>query len=372
MMETSRQTIMSTRHHVLLVFALLVFTAPDGFLVQKGGAATAKSLQQEAGDLKSSDRLPEAADAYRKALAAQPKWAEGWWQFATVEYDLGNYRTARDALTRFLQFNPNNGSAWALKGLAEYGLGTTVSALADLHRGETLGVADENDLQTVARLHELLLDNAEGNFEQAFTIVEELCASDVPSSPLAIAAGITALRIQSLPTAIPVHQRDLVHQTGQAVCDATAGRSQKAGVEFAEVLSQYPTTPQLHYLYGCFLIKDHPDDGLAQLLTELAVSPTHEPAMAEIALEYLRRGDDQSALPYAERAVKNSPHSERAQLAMGRVMIDLKHTESGVAHLQRAVALAPSDRTALWALASAYSSAGNERAAEQVRRRIKQ
>ena len=366
------QTIMSICYRVLLVAALLVLAAPGGFLVQTCGAATAKSLQQQAVDLKSSDRLPEAADAYRKALAAQPQWAEGWWQFATVEYDLGDYRAAREALTRFLRFHPSNGSAWALKGLAEYGLGTTIAALADLHRGNTLGVAEENDLQTVARLHELLLDNAEGNFEQAFTIVEELCASDVPSPPLAIAAGITALRIQSLPTAIPVGQRDVVHKTGQAVCDATAGRSQKAGVEFTEVLSQYPTTPQLHYLYGCFLIKDHPDDGLAQLLAELSVSPTHEPAMAEIALEYLRRGDDQNALPYAERAVRNSPGSERAQLAMGRVMMDLKHTESGVAHLQRAVALAPSDRAALWALASAYSAAGKERAAEQVRRRIKQ
>jgi tetratricopeptide (TPR) repeat protein len=329
-------------------------------------------LQQEAVDLKSGDRLPEAADAYRKALAAQPKWAEGWWQFATVEYDLGNYRTARDALTRFLEFAPKNGSAWALKGLAEYELGTTVSALADLHRGYTLGVANENDLQTVARLHELLLDNAEGNFEQAFTIVEQLCNKDVASSPLAIAAGITALRIHSLPTAIPAAQRDLVYKTGQAVCNATAGRSQEAGLEFADVLGQYPTTQQLHYLYGCFLIEDHPDDGLAQLLAELAVSPTHEPAMAEIALEYLRRGDDQNALPYAERAVRNSPQSERAQLAMGRVMMDLKHTEAGVAHLQRAVALAPSDRAALWALASAYSATGNERAAEQIRRRIKQ
>jgi predicted Zn-dependent protease len=241
-----------------------------------------------------------------------------------------------------------------------------------LHRGNALGVADEDDLQTVAKLHELLLDNAEGNFQQSFTIVEELCNKDVGSSPLAIAAGITALRIQSLPTAIPAAQRDLVYKTGQAVCNATAGRSQKAGVEFAELLSQYPATQQLHYLYGCFLIKDHPDDGLAQLLAELSVSPAHEPAMAEIALEYLRRGDDQNALPYAERAVRNSPHSEKAQLAMGRVMMDLRHMESGVAHLQRAVALAPSDPTALWALASAYSAEGNERAAEQIRRKIKQ
>jgi tetratricopeptide (TPR) repeat protein len=364
--------LMSTCHRVLVVLALSLISQPGHVLAQRGGSAKFSSLQQKAMELNSSDRLPEAAEAYRKALAVQPKWADGWWQFATIEYDLGNYRISRDALSRFLEFNPKGGSAWALKGLSEYELGTSRIALADLHRGNALGVTEENNLRGIAKLHELLLDNVTGNFEHAFVIAEELCSHDDASFPLAIAAGTTALRIESLPSAIPANQRDLVSRAGEAVCDATASRTEKADAEFTDLLHRYPATPQLHYLYGCFLIKDHPDDGLEQLLAELSISPAHEPAMTEVALEYLRRGDDQKALPYAEQAVKSSPHSERAQLAMGRVMVDLNHMESGVEHLQQAVALSPADRSALWALASAYSSEGNDRAAEQIRRRLKQ
>lgn len=355
----------------VVALVALTFLAPSIALpAQSGGSkTTSASEQQKARMLKAGDQLQEAAIAYRKALELQPKWADGWWEFATVEFDLEHYRASREALAHFLVLSPKNGSAWALKGLSEYELGMTKAALADLHQSDSFVVTDENNLKENAELHELLLDSATGHFQDAFKIVEQLCAQS-PAFPLVIATGITALRIASMPSAIPQTQRDLVSRTGLAVCDAAGSRTQRAATEFADLLSRYPSMPQLHYLYGCFLIKDHPDEGLAQLLAELSITPAHQEAMTEVALEYLRRGDDQKALPYAEQAVTISPESEKAQLAIGRVMVDQNRVASGVVHLKREVALSPSDRSALLALASAYSAQGNDREAQRIRLKL--
>lgn len=107
--------------------------------------------------------------------------------------------------------------------------------------------------------------------------------------------------------------------------------------------------------------------GLSQLMAELTVSPSHVPAMTQIALEYRRRGDGEKALSYAEQVVKINPQNEKAQFVMGRTLIDLGRLTDGIEHLRRALALAPSDHATLWALSLAETKSGNEREAQRLR-----
>jgi tetratricopeptide (TPR) repeat protein len=206
-----------------------------------------------------------------------------------------------------------------------------------------------------------------GNFRVSRTALKTFLSFEPKSGS---GTGLTALRIALLPKDVAVSKQDLISRTGQAVCNATADRSEKANAQFAALIREYPATPQLHYLYGCFLLKNHSADGLAQLMEELTISQSHVPAMVQIALEYRRRGDDQKALLYAERAVKLNPQNERAQFVMGRTLVDCGRLTDGIEHLRHALALAPSDRATLWALSLAEAKSGNEKKAQQIRSKL--
>src|SRR5262245_24624278 len=50
-----------------------------------------KQLSEQAAQASEENRLDDAAVLYRKALALQPRWAEGWWALGTLQYDKNQY-----------------------------------------------------------------------------------------------------------------------------------------------------------------------------------------------------------------------------------------------------------------------------------------
>jgi len=303
-------------------------------------------------------------------LTTHPAWKDGWWKLGTLEYDIGDYDECRTSLSRYLSFQPQDGSAWALKGLSEFELGQRRQSLEDLQRADRVGMTEDGNLERVANVHELLLLNAAGDFDKAFQLTQKLSHTDCSSQILIEGAGLTVLRMKMLPKDLPKEQEDLVLGAGRAVCNATANHSTAANSQFLSLIDQYPNEPQLHYLYGCFLLKDHPDDALTQLNAELAISKTHVPAITLLALEYLRRGQVSEALSYAERAVAIANQSAQAQFALGKCLIELHQTQDGIGHLSQAARLAPNDRQILWSLAAAYTQLNEKVAAQRVRRQL--
>ena len=327
-------------------------------------------IEQQAEQLVAASRLREASDLYKRALTTHPAWKDGWWKLGTLAYDMDDFNECRASLTRYLSFQPRDSSAWALKGLSEFELGERRQSLADLQRADRLGMTEDEDLERVANVHELLLLNALGDFDKAFKLVQKLSSTDCTSQTLIEGAGLTALRMTMLPKDLPKEREDLVLGAGRAVCNATANHSVAANTQFLGLIEQYPNEPQLHYLYACFLLKDHPDEALSQLHAELAISKTHVPAMTLIALEYLRRGQAAEALSYAERAVAIANRSAQAQFALGKCLIDLHRMQDGVAHLSEAARLEPNDRQILWSLAAAYTQLDDQVAAQRVRQQL--
>jgi len=88
-----------------------------------------------------------------------------------------------------------------------------------------------------------------------------------------------------------------------------ARRAADAQKDFEDLVANYPRTPNLHYLFGSFLLTSDSDAGLGELKKELGISPRHVPALAQIAFEYLKRGDTAAALPYARKGVEADPQS---------------------------------------------------------------
>src|SRR5207249_8432755 len=91
-------------------------------------------------------------------------------------------------------------------------------------------------------------------------------------------------------------------------------------------LRKYPTAPQIHYISGTMVLANDSDKALEEWNAELAISPEHPQALVSIAAEYLKRGEYQRALPYAERAVEASPNYFAAHAILGQVLRSEEHT----------------------------------------------
>ena len=134
--------------------------------------------------------------------------------------------------------------------------------------------------------------------------------------------GIASLRKPLLPSELVPTDRQLIMDVGRVMYDATALRTTEAGAEFKILVDKYPETPNIHYLYGSFLMFADANNGLREMKKELEVSPAHVPAMVTIANEYIQRKDFQSALPYAQKATELEPQSFPAHAVLGRVFAE--------------------------------------------------
>jgi cytochrome c-type biogenesis protein CcmH/NrfG len=73
-----------------------------------GLAAQAPDTAAQAEAARDADRVEEAIPLYRKALAARPEWAEGWWSLGTLLYDRDDYSEAAAAFVKATAVDPQS------------------------------------------------------------------------------------------------------------------------------------------------------------------------------------------------------------------------------------------------------------------------
>lgn len=350
---------------MMLFLAMLLLTggqkpAPahsDRFLQISRQAAQAR----EQGQWDPAERL------YREGVRLRPDWKEGWWSLGTILYDQDRYEEARAALRRFTVLEAKVAPGWAFLGLCEYETRKYEEALVHLEHAIELGLDESSQLGIVTRYHSALLRTRTGQFEAALASLMRSAQQGNDGPDFVEAAGLAALRKPLLPSELPPAQRDLVLQAGRAVIDTGARRTAEAQRAFEGLVASYPVAPNVHYLFGSFLLTSDPDAGLRELKKELEISPRHVLALAQIALEYLRNGDPASASAYARQAAEADPQSSIAHNVLGRALVDLGEVQNGIKELERSERLAPGNPQTRMALASAYAKAG--RSADAARER---
>jgi tetratricopeptide (TPR) repeat protein len=325
------------------------------------------TLRKQGEAARSAGKLEEAIALYRRAVRLRPRWIEGQWYLGTSAYDMGRYAECRDAFAKVVAAQPENGAAWAFKGLCEFQVRAYDAALSDLAKGHAVGLGDDARLVSVATYHRGILLTKSGQFEPALRVFIELAqAGDVP--PLVIqAAGLAALRMPLLPDQIADENRDLVFRTGRAMLRAAGRMTAEAQQELAALAAQYPEVPNVHYAYGVLLLGDDPDAALRQFHEELRTSPDHAPARLQIAQELVRRGDPAAAQRWAEEAVQLAPRSFVAHRVLGQVQLATGDLAGAIASLETAVRLEPASPSARFNLARAYQRAGREADAARER-----
>ena len=323
-------------------------------------------LSKQADAAREQNKLDDAVKLYRQALKLKPAWKEGWWYLSTLLYDQDRYPEARDGFRRFTALDSKVGPGFALLGLCEFNTKEFPQALAHLNQGRRLGIPSDQ-MNTVVLYHVALLLIHFEQFESAGQILLEFALQGKASDAIIDAAGLAGLRKPLLPAEIPADDHAMITLAGRALEAAGARNAAEAQKLFEELVTSYSGKPNVHYLYGSFLLQSDPNTAVKEFQKELELQPNHVPALVAIAMEYVKEGDAAKGAEYAERSVKVDPASFAAHAALGKVLSETGPVERAIQELEAAERLAPDSPQVRIALASEYAKVGRSEDAAKER-----
>ena len=349
--------------------ASLAQTQPAGntSIETKPSSSSFNDLSGRAMAALDADRLDEAIPLFRKALALNPKWAEGWWSLGTSFYDEDRYAEAASAFQRVIALDPKHGTAHALLGLCQFQLGDDAAALGNIEASKNLGTDVDPQLREVVFYHEGVLLQRAGRFVAAQAAFSSLCSGGTRSDDLLRAFGLAALHMRDRSFPMDNQAAPVVESIGLAECLAAQKNFDAAKQEFARVIAANPQFPWIHYALGRELIDEQNIPGaVAEFKRELVHSQDRVPVLLQIAAaDY--KVDSAAGLPYAQEAVKEAPQAPFARLLLGLLLLNTDAPGKAVPELEIAGKGLPRDPKVFWALSSAYQQAGRPHDAARAR-----
>ncbi len=330
-----------------------------------------ESLSRRAMQALDADRLQEAIPLFRKALALNPRWAEGWWSLGTTYYDQGSYAEAELAFQHVVAIDPKHGTAHAFLGLCEFELGDDKAALRDIEAGKDLGTDVDPQLRTVVFFHEGILLQRAGRFVAAEMPFASLCLGGTGGADVVRGFGMAALRMPGRQFPPPGSEAATVaEQVGRAACAAAQKDFDSARLQMTSVTAAYPHFPYVHYAFGRVLL-DASDIPGAVAEFKREVDEGHDrvlPMLQIAACEY--KVDPAAGLPYAEQAVALAPQLPFAHYLLGLLLANTGEEAKAIPELETARRAFPKDLKVYWSLASAYARTGRAQDAAKARAEI--
>ena len=222
---------------------------------------TFSQLSAKAKTASEENRLEEAAALYARALALRPRWKEGWWSLATIEYDQDHYAKAAQDFEKLIAVDPANGTAHAMLGLCQFELSKDDSALKNLLKAEDLGVIKDDQLRQVALYHMGVLELRARKFGDAKETLDQLVKLGVRSKELINALGFAVLltRPQDAPPE-GTPGAAVVERAGQAEALLAAKDYDQAKQAYVQLTAEYPDYPNLHFAFGRLLLETNETD----------------------------------------------------------------------------------------------------------------
>lgn len=305
----------------------------------------------------------DAAGWYGSTKPADPHPAtndDAAWQQAMQAYSSRDYPRTLSLLRGWVESHPEDGTAWAVIGLAEYAQHEDDNALLHLERGRRLGVHAGREASEFALFRLALLLNRAGRFDEAMGILGPLNNSPQPPQELPIAFGLALLHRPALPDQVPPAQQPLIEEAGGIAALLVASRYDEAFPRFRKLLAAHPDTPWLHYAYGTALESlSQFDEAAAQMREETKLSPASAQPWTALASIALKQHQPADALTAAQKAVALAPASADAVYEFGRAQLESGDAQAAAASLERAVRLAPQSPEPHFALARAYARLGD-------------
>ena len=220
------------------------------------------------------------------------------------------------------------------------------------------GVGDAPELGSVARYHAAVLMTRNEQYEQALETLGEFAGEGDDNPRVIEAMGIATLRMPLLPIELPPDRRERVLMAGRASYMMATRNTAAAEKAIDALVARYPEAPNVHYAAGVFLLQEQPDKAIEEFKRELELQPGHAWAVMQIAYEYLKRGDGETALPWARQAVAAAPNAFPAHKALGQALLETGDIDGAIKELTLGIRLAPESPGLHFQLARAYQRAG--------------
>lgn len=275
------------------------------------------------------------------------------------------YGESQKSFRRAAKLAADNGTVWAFLGLCEYQMGADAQSLADIRKGEELGLGDNKQFRSSIHNHAALIYLREEQFGLAMQQLQPLAAIGDDSGETIEAMGVAALGIAKMPADIPADKKDMVRLAGRAAWAVYAQRGDEARKLLEELVAKYPNEAGVHYLYGIYLVRTDADAALREYRKELQIRPGHVPARLQLAAVEMKAGAPEAAVKLAMEAVKLQPANPYCYVTLGRAYLSMGQVVKAAEVLERAVKLAPDSREPHLYLAQAYRRAGRAAEAEK-------
>ena len=304
----------------------------------------------------------EAVALYRKALDIRPDWAEGWLYMGGDLYRLQRFPEARDAFRKGVALAPQLGMAFGFLGLSEYELGDLHQALADIMKGESLGLGPNLVFETLVRRHAALILIREQAYDEALAQLGPLTVKKVNTPEVDEAIGLCALTIPRRPESLTPEERAVVDLAGHATWANMCRRSTDAEEAFRELMSKYADFPGVHYANGVYQMEMDQRFALSEFEKELKAHPAHWPSMLVVGFLRTRDGDPEGGIAMTRNAMRLEPARDRwiALTAIGQAYLTMGDTAKAIAALQEALEQQPGNDSIHFFLGQAYREAGRK------------
>jgi tetratricopeptide (TPR) repeat protein len=309
----------------------------------------------------------EAIQLYKQALAIRSDWPEGWLYTGGALYKLGRYAEATDALRKGLALAPVFANGWALLGLTESQLDDPDQALADIRKGEDLGLNGNIQFETAVRVRAAQLLVRGSAFDEALSQLQPLAKYPDEPAPVEETMGLCALASPDDIATIPPKRRAVVDLAGKAAWSFATQHPEAAAAAYRQLLAQYPAEPGVHYAYGLFLMETDVTHALVEFQREVQDNPKHWPAILVTASLQIRQGAPEKAMESVQAAMKITPAKFRwlCHLNLGRAHLDANQTAAAISELEPAARQMPASASAHFLLAEAYRQSGRKPDAER-------
>jgi tetratricopeptide (TPR) repeat protein len=361
-------SLLSSLGSLSIAAVTVLLLSHPAFPQSKPPAESFDSLARRAAEARDSNRLDEAVTLYKKALALHPKWPEGWWSLGTLEYDRNNYTSAASAFRQLAPLAPKNGTAYAMLGLCEFELGQDATALKHIEQAKTLEISSNPQLRLVMLYHDGILLLRAGRFQSAQMVFDGLCQDSVPNDEIVKSLGWAVFRIS--PKAAPPDGTPgaaVIQRAGHAACITAQKKYDQARKEYSELIAEYPSYPNIHYVFGKFLAESNDvPAAIAEFQQEIKNNPADINSRLEIAANEYKL-DSAAGIPYAEQAIQLNPRIPFAHYLLGLLYLDTDNYQKAIPQLEIAQKSFPKDAKIYFALGSAYSRAGRKQDAERAR-----
>ncbi|MEI9975465.1 MAG: hypothetical protein WDO73_27395 [Ignavibacteriota bacterium] len=155
-------------------------------------------------------------------------------------YQTGRYAEATDALRKGLALAPVFANGWALLGLSESQLDDTDQALADIRKGEGLGLNGNPQFETAARVRAAQLLIRSSAFDEAMAQLQPIAKLPNNPPPVEEAIGLCVLASPEDVTQLSQPRRAVVNLAGKAAWAFATQHLDAAAAAVSTVIGAVP------------------------------------------------------------------------------------------------------------------------------------